>query len=32
MAQFHFASSELSKSEPKQGLGLLSAKNTCDAF
>lgn len=32
MAQFHLASYELSKSEPKQGLGLLSAKNTCNAF
>lgn len=32
MAQFHLASSEFSKSEPKQGLGLFSAKNTWNAF
>lgn len=32
MAHFHLASYELSKSESKQGVGLLSAKNTCNAF
>lgn len=32
MSQFHLASSELYKSEPKKGLELLSAKNTCNAF
>lgn len=32
MTQFHLARSELSKSEPKQGLGLLSTKNIAMLF
>lgn len=32
MAEFHWARLELSKSAPKQDLGLWSAKNTCNDF